>query len=107
MFQSDSRLVDLIPHWTRQPTEVPSAHQVPPQRAPMSRVLACPAGQLSGRFTTATVVAATVEAVGERGSLRTVAIQELLWECLVWWDRDTMSLDSVQLKLSSQPPVQT
>jgi hypothetical protein len=47
-----------------------------------------------------------VEAVGERGSVGVMAI-DLLWECLVQWDRDTDSLDSVELKLPQEPEPST
>lgn len=100
-----------------------SRSTVPAQRASMLRVLARVAdrlgcnikGDLAGgvkelmgqenslrrRF-----LAAAVEAVGERGSVGVMAI-ELLWECLVHWDSDTVSLDSVELKLpaASEPAV--
>ena len=47
-------------------------------------------------------LAAGVEAVGERGSVGAMAI-ELLWECLVQWDRDMDPLDSVELRLPPEP----
>lgn len=40
--------------------------------------------------------------VGGRGSVGVMAI-ELLWGFLVRWDRDTESLDSVELKLPPEP----
>ena len=92
-----------------------SRSTVPAQRGSMLRVLARVAGRL-GRNLKGDLpngaeelrgqeylfrqrfLAAAVEAVGERGSVGVMAI-ELLWECLVQWDRDTDSLDSVELKL--------
>ena len=92
-----------------------SRSTVPAQRASMLRVLARVAGrlgrnlkgdladgveELKGQETLLRrrFLAAAVEAVGERGSVGVMAI-ELLWECLVQWDRDMMFLDSAELKL--------
>ena len=96
-----------------------SRSTVPAQRASMLRVLARVAGRLvrnlagdlsNGveelrgleRLLRRRFLAAAVEAVGERGSVGAMAI-ELLWECLVQWDRDTVSLDSVELKPPPEP----
>ena len=96
-----------------------SRSTVPAQRASMLRVLARVAGRLvrnltgdpfhgveglrgQERFLRRRFLAAAVEAVGERGSVGAMAI-ELLWECLVQWDRDTDSLDSVELKPPPEP----
>ena len=96
-----------------------SRSTVPAQRASMLRVLAHVAGRL-GRNLKGDLaggveelkgqevllrrrfLAAAVEAVGERGSVGVMAI-ELLWQCLVQWDRDTMFLDSVELMLPPDP----
>ena len=43
------------------------------------------------------VVAAGAEAMGERGSLGSKAV-EVLWEALVGWDSDLMSVDGVELQ---------
>ena len=96
-----------------------SRSSVPAQRASMLRVLARLAGrlgrnlrgdlaggveELKGReiLLRRRFLAAAVEAIGERGSVGVMAI-ELLWECLVQWDRDTMFLDSVELKPPPKP----
>ena len=96
-----------------------SRSTVPAQRASMLRVLARVAGRLirnlMGDFSDGVeelrdqehllrrrFLAAGVEAVGERGSVGVMAI-ELLWECLPQWDRDTDSLDSVELRLPPEP----
>ncbi|KAF9646718.1 hypothetical protein BDM02DRAFT_3270795 [Thelephora ganbajun] len=96
-----------------------SRSTVPAQRASMLRVLARIAGRLGRNFKgdiscgieelrgqelllRRRFLAAAVEAVGERGSVGAMAV-ELLWECLVQWDRDTNSLDSVELKLPPEP----
>ena len=96
-----------------------SRSTVPAQRASMLRVLARFArrlacnlegdhfngvGELKGqeRLLRRRFLAAAVEAVGERGSVGVMAI-ELLWECLVQWDRNIGSLDSVELKLPPEP----
>lgn len=96
-----------------------SRSTVPAQRASMLRVLAHVAGrlgrnlkgdltggveELKGQETSLRrrFLAAAVEAVGEPGSVGVMAI-ELLWECLVQWERDTVFLDSVELKLSPKP----
>ena len=100
-----------------------SRSTVPAQRASMLKVLARVAGRL-GRNLKGNVsnsveelrsqefllrrrfLAVAVEAVGERGNVGAMAI-ELLWECLAQWDRDTDSLDSVELKLSPEPETAT
>ncbi|KAI9443007.1 hypothetical protein H4582DRAFT_1872655 [Lactarius indigo] len=46
-------------------------------------------------------VAASAEAMGERGSLGSRAV-EVLWEALVGWDSDLMSVDGVELQ--EDPP---
>ena len=96
-----------------------SRSTVPAQRSSMLRVLARVAGRLSRNlkgdltggleelkgqeiFLRRRFLAAAVEAVGERGSVGVMAI-ELLWECLVQWDRDTVFFDSVELKLPPKP----
>ena len=96
-----------------------SRSTVPAQRASMLGILARVAGRL-GRNLKGDLfngveelgghelslrrrfLAAAVEAVGERGSVGAMAI-ELLWECLVQWDRDTDSLDSVELQSPPEP----
>jgi RNA polymerase II-associated protein 1 len=42
-------------------------------------------------------VAAGAEAMSERGSLGSRAV-ELLWEVLVGWDKEIMDVDGVELK---------
>ena len=92
-----------------------SRSTVPAQRASMLKILARVAGRL-GRNLKGDLsngveelrgqefllrrrfLATAVEAVGERGGVGAMAI-ELLWECLTQWDRDTDSLDLVELKL--------
>ena len=100
-----------------------SRSTVPAQRASILRVLARVTGHLvrnlAGDFSNGVeelrgqeclfrrrFLAAAVEAVGERGGVGAMAI-ELLWECLVQWDRDTDSLDSVELKLQPEPAAAT
>ena len=100
-----------------------SRSTVPAQRASMLRVLARVTGRLSRNlkgdisngveelrgqefFLRRRFLAAAVEAVGERGSVGAMAI-ELLWECLVQWDRETDLLDSVELKLPPEPETAT
>jgi len=96
-----------------------SRSTVPAQRGSMLRVLARIAGRL-GRNLKGDLsngaeelkgqelllrrrfLASAVEAVGGRGSVGVMAI-ELIWECLVQWDRDTDSLDSVELKPPPNP----
>ena len=87
---------------------------VPAQRASMLRVLARIAGRLAHNLQVdlpndieelrgqevslrRRFLAAAAAAVGERGNVGVMAI-ELLWECFVQWDRDTASLDSIELK---------
>ena len=96
-----------------------SRSTVPAQRASMLRVLARVTGRLVRNLRGDTsdgveelkgqehllrrrFLAAAVEAVGERGSVGAMAIA-LLWECLPQWDRDTDSLDSVELRLPPEP----
>ena len=96
-----------------------SRSTIPAQRASVLRVLARVAdrlvhnlmgdllngvGELRGQegLLRRRFLAAAVEAVGERGSVGAMAI-ELLWECLVQWDRDADSLGSVELKLPPEP----
>ncbi|KAF9783201.1 hypothetical protein BJ322DRAFT_140937 [Thelephora terrestris] len=96
-----------------------SRSTVPAQRASMLRVLARLASHLARNLKgdlsdgveelkgqevllRRRFLAAAVEAVGERGSVGVMAI-DLLWECLVQWDRDPESLDSVELKLPPEP----
>ena len=96
-----------------------SRSTVPAQRASILRVLTHVAARLvrnlAGDFSSGVeelrgqehllrrrFLAAAVEAVGERGGVGAMAI-ELLWECLVQWDRDTHSLDSIELNLPPGP----
>jgi len=47
------------------------------------------------------IIAAGVEAMGERGSVGAMAI-EVLWECVVGWDEGLADLDGVELQ--EEPP---